>query len=110
MSNLNNTLMDLSQEEWAEKLANDENAFILDVRTPEEVEEGYIPGATNIDIYLGQGFLDGLEELDKSKNYYVYCRSGNRSGQACAIMNSVGFETAYNLEGGFSNWEGEVVE
>ena len=109
MSNLNNTLMDLNQEEWAEQLANDDNAFILDVRTPEEVEEGYIPGATNIDIYLGQGFLDGLEELDKSKNDYVYCRSGNRSGQDCAIMNSVGFETAYNLEGGFSNWEGEVV-
>mgnify|MGYP005823309189 FL=1 len=103
-------MSDLSQEEWAEQLEKDDNAFILDVRTPEEVEEGYIPGSTNIDIYLGQEFVDELEKLDKSKNYYVYCRSGNRSGQACAIMNSIGFENAYNLEGGFMNWEGDTAE
>ena len=103
-------MADLSQEEWAEQIQGDENAFILDVRTPEEVEEGYIPNATNIDIYLGQDFLNELEKLDKSKNYYVYCRSGNRSGQACAIMNSVGFTNTYNLEGGFNEWEGAVAE
>ncbi|MGW9685622.1 rhodanese-like domain-containing protein [Flagellimonas sp. 2504JD1-5] len=103
-------MSDLSQQEWEEQLENDNNAFVLDVRTPEEVEEGYIPNATNIDIYLGQGFLDELEKLDKSKNYYVYCRSGNRSSQACAIMNSIGIENTFNLEGGFMNWEGEVAE
>ncbi|WP_430909352.1 rhodanese-like domain-containing protein [Maribacter sp. 2-571] len=102
-------MADLSQEEWTEQLAGDDNAVILDVRTEDEVAEGYIPNAMNIDIHLGQGFLDALEELDKSKSYYVYCRSGGRSGQACAIMNSVGFEKAYNLEGGFMNWEGEVT-
>jgi rhodanese-related sulfurtransferase len=102
-------MADLSQEEWEEQLSKDDNAFILDVRTPEEIEEGYIPNAKNIDIYLGQGFLDELEKLDKSKNYYVYCRSGNRSGQACAIMNSIGIANAYNLEGGFMNWEGETA-
>ncbi|WP_190811555.1 rhodanese-like domain-containing protein [Flagellimonas sp. S3867] len=103
-------MSDLSQQEWEEQLENDNNSFILDVRTPEEVEEGYIPNATNIDIYLGQGFLDELEKLDKTKNYYVYCRSGNRSAQACAIMNSIGIENTNNLEGGFMNWEGEVAE
>jgi len=103
-------MADLSQDEWAEQLQKDDNALILDVRTPEEVEEGYIPNSTNIDIYLGQDFLTELEKLDKSKNYYVYCRSGNRSGQACAIMNSIGFENTYNLEDGFMNWEGEIVE
>ena len=103
-------MADLSQEEWSEQFESDENAFLLDVRTPEEVEEGYIPNATNIDIYLGQEFVTELEKLDKTKNYYVYCRSGQRSGQACAIMNKLGFENAYNLEGGFMNWEGEVAE
>tara|TARA_R110002049_G_scaffold55902_3_gene154572 strand:+ start:1825 stop:2136 length:312 start_codon:yes stop_codon:yes gene_type:complete len=103
-------MADLSQEEWSEQLESDENAFLLDVRTPDEVEEGYIPNATNIDIYLGQEFVAELEKLDKTKNYYVYCRSGQRSGQACAIMNKLGFENAFNLEGGFMNWEGEVVE
>ncbi len=103
-------MANLSQEEWTEQLEQDGNAFILDVRTPEEVGEGYIPGATNIDIYMGQGFLDALEDLDKSKNYYVYCRSGSRSGQACALMAKAGFKNAYNLEGGFMQWEGEVAE
>ena len=101
--------MDLSQDEWVEQLGRDDNAFILDVRTPEEVEEGYIPNATNIDFYLGQEFLDELEKLDKSKNYYVYCRSGGRSGKACALLNSIGVDNAYNLEGGFMEWEGEVA-
>ncbi|CAM4343624.1 rhodanese-like domain-containing protein [Zobellia nedashkovskayae] len=100
--------MNLSQEEWEEQLAKDDNALILDVRTPQEIEEGYIPNSTNIDFYLGQDFLNEIEKLDKSKNYYVYCRSGNRSGQACAIMNSVGIENTYNLEGGFMNWDGAI--
>ncbi len=101
-------MADLSQD-WVEQLNADDNAFILDVRTPREVEEGYIPNASNIDIYLGQQFLAELEKLDKSKSYYVYCRSGNRSRQACAVMNNVGFENAYNLEGGIIAWQGEVA-
>ena len=103
-------MADLSQEEWVEQLENDANGFILDVRTEDEVAEGYIPNAKNIDIHMGQGFLDAVEALDKSKSYYVYCRSGARSGQACAIMNSIGIENTYNLEGGFMNWEGEGAE
>ena len=103
-------MADLYQDEWISQLENDDNAFILDVRTAEEVEDGYIPNATNLDIHLGQEFLDELEKLDKNKNYYVYCRSGARSAQACAIMNSIGIENAYNLLGGFMNWEGEIAE
>lgn len=103
-------MADLSQEEWESQLNGDDNAFILDVRTEDEIVDGYIPNATNIDIYLGEEFLAEIEKLDKTKNYYVYCRSGNRSGQACAIMNSIGIENTYNLEGGFMNWEGEVAE
>ncbi len=102
--------MDLSQEEWSEQLQQDGNAVVLDVRTPEELEEGFIPNAINIDFYLGQDFLAEIEKLEKGKNYYVYCRSGNRSGQACAIMNSLGFKNTYNLAGGFMNWEGEIAE
>ena len=103
-------MADISQEEWAEQLKADDNAFILDVRTPTEVSEGYIPNASNIDIYLGQQFLAELEKLDKSKNYYVYCRSGNRSRQACALMNSLGIEIAYNLVGGIIAWQGEITQ
>ena len=101
--------MNLEQEVWSDQLKNDTNAVILDVRTEDEFNEGLIPGAINIDIYQGQGFIDAVEELDKSKNYYVYCRSGGRSGQACSIMSQLGFENAFNLLGGIMNWEGEVV-
>jgi rhodanese-related sulfurtransferase len=102
------TMADLTQEEWTKMSAEDPNSVILDVRTPEEVEEGIIGDAMHLDIYTGQAFVDALEKLDKNKNYYVYCRSGNRSGQACAIMNSLGFSNAYNLKGGILEWEGEV--
>lgn len=99
--------MNLSQEEWAEQYQNDDNAFLLDVRTPEEFDESHIPGAVNIDIYKGQGFVYELEELDKSKTYYVYCRSGARSAKACEIMNELGFDNTFNLLGGIMAWEGE---
>jgi rhodanese-related sulfurtransferase len=101
--------MNLEQDVWRDQLKDDANAVILDVRTEDEFSEGIIPGAINIDIYKGQGFIYAIEELDKSRNYYVYCRSGGRSGQACSIMNQLGFENAYNLLGGIMNWEGEVV-
>lgn len=101
--------MDLTQSEWTSKLENDPNAVILDVRTEEEWNEGIIPNAILNDIYKGQGFLYRLEELDKTKNYYVYCKAGGRSAQACAIMNELGFKNTYNLLGGFSNWKGNVA-
>ena len=101
-------MADLSQEAWASQLKEDTQSVVLDVRTLDEVSEGVIPGAIHLDIFMGQGFLDGLEKLDKSRNYFVYCRSGNTSGQACAIMQSVGFETAHNLVGGFMEWTGDT--
>ena len=103
-------MADLSQEQWAQQLEADDNAFILDVRTEEEVEDGYIPNMKNLNIFKGQAFIYELEALDKNKNYYIYCRSGGRSGQACAIMNQMGFENAYNLLGGFQEWDGEVEQ
>ena len=100
-------MKELSQKEWKEKMENDDQAVILDVRTEEEVDEGYIPNSKNIDIYKGQGFVEEVEKLDKSKHYYIYCRSGKRSAQACTLLDQMNFSETYNLEGGFSEWEGE---
>ncbi len=102
--------MNLSQQDWALQLASDANAVIIDVRTEEECEDGIIPNAINIDIYKGQGFIYQIEELQKGKNYYVYCKAGARSEQACHIMNQLGFENTYNLVGGIMQWQGEVVK
>jgi rhodanese-related sulfurtransferase len=101
--------MDLTQEDWISQYEADENALILDVRTEDECNNGIIPNAINIDIYKGEEFIEKLEALDKSKNYYVYCRSGARSAKACEVMDSLGFENAYNLEGGIIDWDGEIV-
>ena len=101
-------MADLAQLDWVEQLNNDNNAVILDVRTQDEVDEGKIPNALHIDIYKGQGFIYEVDTLDKSKNYYVYCKAGGRSAQACAVMNQLGFKKTYNLIGGFSQWTGDV--
>ena len=101
--------MNLRQEDWVEQLEADTNAVILDVRTEDEWNEGFIENAINIDIYKGQGFIYEVEELDKSKNYYVYCKAGGRSQQACDIMNQLGFENTYNLVGGMLQWSGKVI-
>ena len=98
--------MNLEQKEWWSQFLNDEHGIIIDVRTEDEFESGKIPGALNIDIYKGQGFIYRVEELDKSKNFYVYCVAGVRSANACGVMQQLGFENVFNLVGGFSNWEG----
>ena len=103
-------MKDLTREEFKEQIKNDPNAVLLDVRTQEEVDEGIIPNAKNLDIYKGEEFVEGLEQLDKDKNYYVYCRSGKRSVQAATLMDSMGFRNTYNLLGGFSEWDGEVEQ
>ena len=101
--------MNLTQQDWTEQLENDENAVVLDVRTEDEWSDGIITNALMIDINKGQFFINEIETLDKSKNYYVYCRSGVRSAKACDIMNELSFENTYNLLGGFMQWDGEVV-
>lgn len=93
---------DLSSQEFKEKLEADKDALLLDVRTPAEFKEGAIKGAKNIDFF-SSGFKAELEKLPAGKNYYVYCRSGNRSGQAVKALKGLG-HTAYNLDGGIMAW------
>ena len=76
---------------------------VLDVRTPDEFAEGHIADATNIDFYEPD-FAASLDALDKEKPYFVYCRSGNRSESAVAIMEDLGFNEVYELDGGIISW------
>lgn len=105
-----NGMSNLSQTEWAKALTKQPEAVILDVRTEEEFESGYIPNAKNIDLRMGPGFIDEINTLEKNKSYYVYCRSGARSAQAVQLMRDLGFNESYNLLGGILDWEGEVVK
>ena len=99
--------MDLSQKDWKSKFEVDENAFLLDVRTLEEFKAGHITNAVLLDFRQAKEFIEGIQSFDSSKNYYVYCRSGMRSAQACKLMNQMGIYKTYNLLGGFMEWDGE---
>ena len=84
---------------------NEGNAdfIILDVRTASEFADGHIAGALNIDVNL-PSFREEIERLDTSDTYLVYCRTGNRSRKALAIMGELGFTRIYHLENGFTEW------
>ena len=105
-----NSMSDLSQNDWAKALVENPEAVVLDVRTKDEFESGHIPNALNIDLHLGPGFIDKVNVLDKNKFYYVYCRSGARSAQAVQLMRDLGFSETYNLIGGILEWEGQKVD
>ena len=100
-------MINLSSEELIEKLKSDDKGCLLDVRSEEEFEESHIPNSKLLNIRNPQLFMDGLEKMDKSLNYYVYCHSGVRSVQACQIMKTFGYENLFNLLGGISEWTGE---
>ncbi len=93
---------DVTAEEF-KALIDENNGTLLDVRTKEEVADGKIENAINLDYY-SVTFKDDISKLDKNKPVYVYCRSGGRSGGAKKIMTSMGFKTVYNLKGGYSHW------
>lgn len=63
---------------------------IIDVRTPQEFATGHLDGAINIDI-RGAEFASSIGALDKTANYFIYCHSGNRAGQAVDYMTGAGF-------------------
>ena len=76
----------------------DSTTVIIDVRTPQEFAEGHLEGAINIDIYE-PAFQGAVAALDADGTYVVYCRSGQRSGNALAFMRSIGIENVTNLGG-----------
>ncbi|MDF0728629.1 rhodanese-like domain-containing protein [Cytobacillus sp. S13-E01] len=88
-----------------EQLLNKEKALnIIDVREVDEVAAGKIPGVVNIPL----GLLEfRINELDKSKEYIMVCRSGARSGKASRFLESYGFHVI-NMTGGMLSWEGKV--
>lgn len=97
------TPLELSPREFKSKLNSTPDAVLIDVRNPEEVAEGMIEGAINID-YTDSGFIKKVSALDKTKPYFVYCKSGKRSAGAADEMEKLGFENVYVLEGGYIKW------
>jgi rhodanese-related sulfurtransferase len=88
--------------EFKEKFTGTQDAVLVDVRTAGEFSGGTIKGAKNID-FMSASFKDQFLKLDKSKDYFLFCRSGNRSGQACNTVSKEGYKV-YNLDGGIGAW------
>jgi rhodanese-related sulfurtransferase len=76
--------------------ALEQDAVVIDVRTPEEYDAGHIEGAQLLDIQSAS-FAAGVEQLDPEQTYVVYCRSGNRSATATDQMEAAGLTV---LDGG----------
>ncbi len=81
-----------------------EHEVVIDLRTPEELAEGKIPGAIEIDFF-GPGFEPAIKKLDRDKVYLVYCAGGGRSSETADLMKELGFQKIYNLEEGFNGWK-----
>lgn len=93
--------IDISAEQFKEKLESNPGV-VIDVRTPEEYEAGHLKIADEQYNWNGGDFHDAVEDLDKDKTYYLYCRTGNRSGHAARLMKEKGFENVFNV-GGFED-------
>lgn len=109
-SSSSDAITDVSASEATSVLA-EPDVMVIDVRTPAEYAAGHLPGAVNIDVESGS-FEQQVGQLPKDGTYFVYCRSGNRSGVATDQMAGLGFTHLYDLQGGIESWQsagGQVV-
>ena len=94
------SVITIPAHEVVAKLSKDAGE-LLDVRTAAEFEAGYIANAINFDFLSGE-FEENIPNLDKTKTYYLYCRSGVRSGKSAQLLLDNGFTNVYNI-GGFDS-------
>ena len=96
------------QQARFKKLMKKKNTYLLDVRTPEEFNSGFIDNAVNYNVTDSVAFVNIISSLDKKKKYLLYCKSGRRSGKALVMMKNMGFRKVYHLKGGVTEWKGEL--
>ena len=93
----------LAPQAFINQAKADTTSILLDVRTSKEYAEGHLAGAQQLDYLNPEAFNAGISKFDKSRTYYIYCRSGKRSHGACQKMKKQGFKV-YDMEGGILNW------
>jgi len=104
-----NSVENLDAETFGNMIKEDENGVLIDVRTPMENKMLRIPNSLLIDI-ASPFFIPELDKLDRNKNYYLYCRSGNRSYHAGDQMLKMGFKNLCHLQPGIIGWKGETEQ
>ncbi len=93
----------LSADDFEKAIQSETPINLVDVRTPEEVAEGFIAGSIQMN-FNAPDFSAQLKTLDVSVPTYVYCRSGGRSGNTVLLMKKMGFQEVYDLNGGITEW------
>ena len=104
--NESSDLSKLAPQEFEAKLTAINNEQLVDVRTPQEYNSGHLAEAININSQ-DEDFNEQLSKLDKTKPTFVYCAAGvegGRSNTAAKMLEELGFEEIYELEGGITNW------
>jgi rhodanese-related sulfurtransferase len=86
------------------ELLQKKDGILIDLRTPGEIEKGYIAGSRMID-YTDKNYEQEFAKLDKNKTTYVYCAGGGRSADAAQYLKSHGFKKVVNLTKGFNDWK-----
>ena len=97
-----NTKQDNEHLSWADfqKKAQEKNTVVIDIRTPEEIAQGTLfKNIQNIDYY-DPTFEEQVSQLDPTKTYLIYCRSGHRSGNAISLFKKDGLHV-YDLQDGY---------
>lgn len=94
----------LSPKEFRKKISSTPDALLLDVRTPTEINKGYLKGAVFMDFY-DSTFKQQVNNLEKDKPIFVYCAIGGRSWDAAKLMAEMGFKKVYDLKGGIIVWK-----
>src|SRR5699024_9891299 len=102
-SNKNQKVHVVSTEVYKE-IINDTSLRLIDVRTPEECEQGALPGAINIDYFDEENFYKAYDAFDRKELIYLYCRTGNRSVKTAEKLIEMGCEEIYDMEGGYVQW------
>jgi rhodanese-related sulfurtransferase len=97
-------MQNITNDEVKERLAKGEQLNLIDVREPHENAEFNIGGTLYPLGKIQTMQLDELEDL-KDREVILYCRSGNRSGQAALILDMAGFKDTKNLVGGMLGWQ-----
>ena len=99
---------DVSNDTFLTLMADMPEALLLDVRTPEEWNDGHLEGASHAD-YWGdeQAFQAAMDAIPRDRPVLVYCAGGGRSGLTAKELIKAGHHEVYNLENGISGWIAE---
>jgi phage shock protein E len=98
---------DISPDEAKERLDNEENVFLIDVRTPQEYAEIHIPQSISLPLNQLDSEISKITK-DKNADLIVYCLSGRRAAAACIRLTAMGYVNVNNM-GGIQSWQYQTV-